>query len=83
MLIRRDVSAVTEAQLGPSDRCGGLGRVRPLRRVGGDQPIADAELGQQDMRLGRVGFDLAPQFAHEDAQIMGIVDVLVAPNLAQ
>ncbi len=31
----------------------------------------------------RVGLDLAAQLAHEDVQIMRVVDMLVAPDLAQ
>ena len=35
------------------------------------QPVADAEFAHQDARLLRVLLDLAPQLAHQDAQIVG------------
>src|SRR5262245_52571021 len=63
---------------------GGDGRARhACRRFSHRQTITDAELGQQDIRLSRVGLDLAAQLAHEDAQIMRVVEMLVAPHFAQ
>ena len=56
----------------------------PLRwRFRHRQPIADAELGQQDARLGRIVLDLLPQLAHEDAQIVRVVQVRRAPHFLE
>jgi UDP-N-acetyl-D-mannosaminuronate dehydrogenase len=32
--------------------------------------------------LGRIGLDLAAELAHENAQVMGVVDMLIAPDFA-
>src|SRR5580693_5074244 len=63
----------------PETVCGGCA----CRWIRHHEAIADAELGDQDARLCRIGLDLAPQIAHKDAQIVAVVDMLAAPNLAQ
>ena len=47
------------------------------------QPVADADLGQQVARPRRIGFDLAAQRAHVDAQVLRRFDMRRAPHLAQ
>src|SRR5204863_8953666 len=51
--------------------------------LGRHEPISDTEFGQQDARLGRIDLDLLPQLAHEDAQIMRVVQVRRAPDLLE
>jgi hypothetical protein len=47
------------------------------------QAIADAEFGQDVGRSRRVGFELLPQPADEDAQILHFVGLRRSPDLAQ
>ena len=58
-------------------------RHRGARRLGQREAIADAEFGHQDARLGRVGLDLLAQLAHEDAQVVRVVDVRRAPHFLE
>src|SRR5205085_4701804 len=60
----------------------------PLARLGAavvrlGEPVADAKLGQQDTRLGRVDLDLLADAAHKNPQIMRVVEVTRPPNLAE
>src|SRR3954469_24588669 len=61
--------------------CGKLTRIigpmreLPLSEVGSirrAQPVADAGLGQHELRTLRVGLDLLPELAHIDAQILRV-----------
>src|SRR5262245_66461176 len=47
------------------------------------QAISDSELGQEYPRLGRVDLDLLPKLAHEDAQIMRVVQMGRPPHLLE
>lgn len=38
------------------------------------QPVSDADLGQQILRLGRIDLDLLPQLLHVYAQVMRLLD---------
>ena len=58
-------------------------RGRGIRRLWGEEAVADAELGQEDARLRGVGLNLLPQLAHEDAQIVGVLQVRRAPDLLE
>ena len=65
------ICARNRAIAAPRSARGGLGRL-----VGRGETVADAELGQQDARPVGIGLDLLAQLAHDDAQVMRIVDVL-------
>src|SRR5215831_3297295 len=45
------------------------------------QPITDSQFGQQNAWPGRIDLNRFAQFAHDDAQVMRIIDVRTAPNL--
>jgi hypothetical protein len=47
------------------------------------QPITNAEFRQNMGRAGRVGFELLPQPADEDAQILDLVGLRRTPDFAQ
>src|ERR1700751_986834 len=47
------------------------------------QPIADTGLGDEKARMIRVGFDLLPQLAHEDAQVLNVVALIASPDLLE
>src|SRR5437763_3115120 len=47
------------------------------------QAVADAELGQDVSWAGRVGFELLPQPADKDPQILHFLGLRRAPHLAQ
>src|ERR1700730_19399255 len=46
-------------------------------RIG--QPIADAELRQQNLGSIWINLDFLSQLAHEDSQVLGIIDVSLPP----
>src|SRR5262249_4392003 len=60
-------------------------RARPARRPrsGQAEAIADAGIGDQDPRVGRVRLDLAPHLGDEDAQVGGGVLVAGAEDRPQ
>ena len=70
-----------------------LGRNRRNSRLNGNcrqfrlgrqlQAIADAEFRQDMGRAGRVGFELLPQPADEDAQILDLLGLRGTPDFAQ
>src|SRR5262245_7586674 len=47
------------------------------------QAISDPKLGQEYPRLGRVDLDLLPELAHEDTQIMRVVQMGRPPDLLE
>ena len=47
-----------------------------VRLVGRTQPIADAGLGENVLRLFGIGFDLLPQLAHIDPQILRVGQIV-------
>src|SRR5260370_29802519 len=47
------------------------------------EAVADAEFGQDVGRAGRVGFELLPQPADKDPQILHLFGLRRAPDLAQ
>ena len=47
-----------------------------MRLIGRAQPIADAGLGENVLRLFGIGFDLLPQLAHIDPQILGVGQIV-------
>lgn len=46
----------------------------------GFQPIPHARLGEQQYRAGRIGLQLMPELSHDDAKVLGVVDVSGAPD---
>src|SRR5690348_1331818 len=52
-------------------------------RVNLFEAVAQAALGQDVFGMGRVLFDLLPQIGDVEPQIMGLVAVLVAPDLGE
>src|SRR6266540_4207934 len=56
--------------------------VRRLRTLG-DPPVADARLGQDEGRRGRLVIELAPQGADVHAKVMTLLPVPAAPHLSQ
>ena len=47
------------------------------------QPVAHAGLGQQEARLGRIGFDLGAQLAHVQPQVVRVFGELRPPHVGQ
>lgn len=47
------------------------------------QPVAHAQFRDQDAGTIGIGLDLLPQFAHEDAQVVSVIEVLLTPNFLQ
>src|SRR3984893_15672275 len=83
-----DVGSRTKCSTQPTTCFGAVLSSRGLRRdgvggLGGDEAVADAELGEQHARLGRVCFDLLADLADEDARVMGIVEVRRAPDFLE
>jgi hypothetical protein len=49
----------------------------------GDQAISDARLGLKVLRPGRIGFELSAELCNVGAQILGLVELVWAPDLVQ
>ena len=47
------------------------------------QPVADPEFGQDMGRAGRIGFELLPQAADEDAQVLHLLCLRWTPDFTQ
>ena len=63
-----------------------MGPRRPGRRssvAGLCQAVAHAGLGQQHLRVGRLGLELGPQLRHVQAQVVRVVGELRAPHVGQ
>ena len=45
------------------------------------QPITDSQFGQQNAWPGWIDLNLFAQFAHDNAQIMRVIEVRTTPNL--
>lgn len=56
---------------------------RPAVSFGLDEPIADADFGQQVTRARRLLFDLAPQPRHENTSILLLLGAFRAPHLGE
>ena len=56
---------------------------KPRQLILADQPVADAGLGDEQLRLGRVRFQFLPQVRQIDAQVVGLLDRVRAPDLAE
>ena len=48
-----------------------------------DEPVADAGLGEEELRLGRVGLELLAQVGHMDQKVMSLVLGIRSQDLAQ
>src|SRR5262250_1422870 len=63
-----------------SYKFGFLFRARVISRSRIGQSIADAELSQQDLGPIWINLDFLAQLAHEDSQVLRIVDVRLPPH---
>src|SRR6266852_347024 len=45
------------------------------------QPITDSQFGQQNAWPGWIDLNLFAQFAHDNAQVMRVIEVRTTPNL--
>lgn len=54
-----------------------------LSLFGFDRPVAHSGLGERQLRLGRLRFQLGAQLAHVQAKVMGVLYELGAPHIGQ
>jgi hypothetical protein len=74
-------------QVTPKSRCcdppdwpDRLVQPRMVPRGGIAQPIADAQFRQQDLRPIWINFDFLAELAHEDPQVLRVVDMRLPPH---
>src|SRR6267142_5880401 len=63
-----------------SDAIAALIQPRVVPRGGIAQPIADAEFRQQDLGPVWINLDFLSQLAHEDPQVLRVVDMRLPPH---
>ena len=51
--------------------------------LSGNEAISDPRFGENIARLGRIRFDLFAQVANEDAEVLGLIRIVAAPDFRE